>query len=251
MLVTSSIDGSSRVWDANTGTEISSYAGSAVGNTITDAVWSPDGQNIAIAEGALVTMWEASTGTIVQFLYDTADDAGDVTKVAWSPDGSIIAAGNAHHDLVTGTVIYRVAFWDATQPGMEGKLVNKVDVGTIYALAWKPDGTQLAGGGIDGQIKIFDPINGDISLTLAGHPGGLNDLAWSPDGSRLISAGADNTVRVWDAMTGEELESFTYPGSFVSTVDWSPDGQHIAYSGQIPDLDTLVIIQSVSPTSPP
>jgi WD40 repeat protein len=79
--------------------------------------------------------------------------------------------------------------------------------GTVYTLAWSPDGTAVASGSDEQQretIQVWNATTGHlfISYTVpssAGEACGTFTLAWSPGGTRIASGGADTVVHLWSA----------------------------------------------------
>jgi WD40 repeat protein len=67
----------------------------------------------------------------------------------------------------------------------------------VRALAFSPDGNQLATASADRTARIWDVVSGQEMLTLRGHPAALGAIGFSPDGA-LTTASADGSVRVWD-----------------------------------------------------
>jgi WD40 repeat protein/tetratricopeptide (TPR) repeat protein len=109
----------------------------------------------------------------------------------------------------------------------------------VFAVAFSPDGSravssgraeEAAGGGIPGELLVWDVRTGATLLTLKGHRGGVTGVAYSPDGGRIASASADRTVRVWDAHTGAEVVTCKGHGAEVTGVAFSPDGGRVASS---------------------
>ena len=80
-----------------------------------------------------------------------------------------------------------------------------MNVGRVQSLAFSPDGTLLAVGGLDGAVRLVDARSGGAQPALAGHDGWVSSMAFSPDGTTLVTGGGyDGTVRLWDVRTGEQ-----------------------------------------------
>ena len=59
--------------------------------------------------------------------------------------------------------------------------------GSLYTVAFRPDGQQLAFAGADGTVGLGDPDTGEQQLVLRGHESSIGVLSFSPDGTRLAS----------------------------------------------------------------
>ena len=102
--------------------------------------------------------------------------------------------------------------------------------GSVWSVAWSPDGLRLATASSDQSARIWDAQTGAALLTLAGHQGGVSAVAWSPSGGRLATAGFDQTVCVWEAYTGQLLLRLRGHEYAVLGLAWSPDGSRLATS---------------------
>ena len=101
----------------------------------------------------------------------------------------------------------------------------------VHAVAFSPDGRQLASAAGDGTVRLWDPATGAAQATLTGHDGRVFAVAFSPDGRQLASAGEDGTVRLWDPATGAAQAILTGHALGVDAVAFSPDGRQLASAG--------------------
>jgi WD40 repeat protein len=74
----------------------------------------------------------------------------------------------------------------------------------VRAVAFSPDGKQVAAGGRSGTIGIWTTKDGAPVRQIAAHRNRIRSLAFSPDATQLMSAGEDGFVRCWDGETGEK-----------------------------------------------
>jgi WD40 repeat protein/serine/threonine protein kinase len=213
-LLTTSDDGTARVWDTQTGAELlvlSEYTAE-----VAEGKWSSDGLQIAIASlDGTANVWDASTGDVILTLVHPAP----VLSIAWSPDRTRIAIACLDNTAV---------IWDAQTGGQLAVL--SAHTGPLERADWSPDGTRLATTGKDGTTRIWDATTFEELYTLDGamHLFGTSTM-WSPDGTRLVTASVDGSAAlIWDANTGTEL--FTLPAEQPRTVYaaiWSPDGSRL------------------------
>ena len=103
--------------------------------------------------------------------------------------------------------------------------------GTVYSVAYSPDGRMIACGTLCGKVRIYDAGTLRLVRMLFGNAVPVRSVAWSPDGEWLAAAGGDSALRLWkaDGTPGPVLGGHWGP---VCCVAWSPNGQRLASSDQ-------------------
>ena len=101
--------------------------------------------------------------------------------------GALAGAG-----ALSGWAIFRLT----TPPRFGGPLTGHT--GSVFSVAWSPDGTQLATASSDRTARIWNTQTGNTLHTLTGHTNWVNSVTWSPDGTQLATASNDKTARIWN-----------------------------------------------------
>ena len=121
-----------------------------------------------------------------------------VNSVAVTGDGKFAAVGNRNDGMVS--------VWNLT----EKKLVKKwvAHAGDVIAVAFSPDGKQLATVGQDNLGQVWNPLTGSKLSTLKGHTDVPLGVAFGAESAVIVTAGTDKSVRVWSSATGGAQQSF-------------------------------------------
>ncbi len=75
----------------------------------------------------------------------------------------------------------------------------------VWSVVFSPDGGQIASGGADRTVKLWDVSSGELTRTLEGHGDIIRSVVFSPDGRQIASGSDDGMIRIWHVATGECL----------------------------------------------
>src|SRR5262249_8984110 len=86
----------------------------------------------------------------------------------------------------------------------------------VDAVAFNPEGTLLATGCHDGNVRIWDVAKGQVVREIKAHQvsapqpqaAAVYALTWSSDGKLLLSTSLDKTLKLWDATNGNLVREF-------------------------------------------
>lgn len=242
-LITSSGDGSVRIWNARTGQQIIAFGKTAAdgeAEPFYGADWNPV-TNIAVSfDGVGVSLY--------RFLTDDSFNSSPliyapdiISEITWSADGCHLAAATRGDSL---------QLWDINFPE-QAPVALYVGVPTS-SIAWSPDGTALAVGDFSGSLHVLS-ATGEPIAQFSSHTDTIMSIAWNQDGS-LIATGGDDTVRLWNAVTGELLSTLVYPGA-VHAVAWHPTeavvaiggGGRTAASAEVSYIDIESVLATLTP----
>ena len=209
-IITTSADGTARVWNAASGQQVAQLGGHAAVNS---AAFSPDGQRILTAgRDNIARVWNAAGGQQMATLKGHIDQ---VNSAAFSPDGQRI---------VTTSDDKTARIWNAAS----GKEMRKLE-GRFRndSAAFSPDGQRILTAGFDNTARVWNAASGQQVATLKGHKELVTSAAFSPDGQRVVTASVDKTARIWNAASGQQVAKLDGHTDQVTSVAFSPDGQRV------------------------
>ncbi|MBP0018796.1 MAG: WD40 repeat domain-containing protein [Cyanobacteria bacterium SBLK] len=146
ILASASQDGTLKLWNLRTSELLEEIK--AHEETINTLTFTPDGgMLISGSRDRSIKLWRSGTGELLK----TLESTGNVNAIAVHPSGVLLASGSRSG----------IRLWDIET----GEIINTFTGYSdwVEALAFSPDGSILASGGFDNQVRLWQPISPELS----------------------------------------------------------------------------------------
>jgi WD40 repeat protein/serine/threonine protein kinase len=207
-------DGNIYLWSASSGALLRVLRGHE--NRIRRVAVSRDDRFLASASAdGTVRLWSLPSGELLR-VFPVVKSL--VRDVSFSADGALLSAAAESSAWV----------WDIsvpvepTAPSAPSRLQNTA--------RFAPDGAQIAGIGMDGQVRIWETASGELRASWSSHEASGTDICFSPDGKFVASVGYDGLLLIHDAASGNVRHRMVH-GKPWTSVDCAPDSRHVASGG--------------------
>ena len=225
-IVTTSLDFTAKLWDAQTGKLLVTMDEHK--NFVTSAAYSSDGNKILTASyDKTARIWDARTGKL---LVAIEDKKAGVQTARFSPDGNrIVTAPSSVHGKMA-------KIWDAAT----GKVLLSLEGHTdhVYLASFSPDGNRVLTASEDETVRIWDSKNGQLLYMFKQksrrYTDGIGFLSpdlnttatLSPDGNLCAVLGYKE-VGLWDLRNGQLLYTLEGQTDEIYSAMFSPDGKRL------------------------
>lgn len=218
-LMTSSDDGTVKLWNARNGVELGEYKGHE--NWVWGAHFSPDGKlAVSASRDKNAHIWSTNSAREIRRL---VGHQASVYDAAWQSQGDLIATAGGDHMVI---------IWDSQTGDALHTMRGHGD--DVTAVDFHPDGELVASSSRDSNIRIWNTKTGRSVTTLsAGGP--ANDVKFSNDGSMFASASDNGRIRIWSTDGFNRLSTFDH-------------GAERAFAVAFADNDTMLASSGIDPT---
>ncbi|KAH3743454.1 anaphase promoting complex protein [Pelomyxa schiedti] len=196
-------------------------------NCISAVKWAGSSSFLAVATNSGdIQIWTAKQDSFKQ-LRTIRGHTSCVCSLSWA--GNLLASGAKDGTIMISDVSRR--------PHEVAILRHHTD--QVCGLIWSPSQTQLASGGNDSCVAVWEPHRCATApmVVLTLHTAAVKALSWCPWEPNILATGggyADKCIRIWNTSTGSCLQCIT-TNSQVTSIMWSVEYQELISSHGAPD----------------
>lgn len=209
--LSTSRDGSARLWDLRTGKELRRFMREKAGDMWGVALLPGEREFLTAGGGGYVTRWDLATGQeLMSYKHEKS-----VFRVVVRPGGKEFVATDSANLAV---------LWNLKT----GKKVQtyKGHTDSVYTAMFFSEGKRLLTGDSDGDLKVWDVESGKCERTYQKELGDVFTIQPSPDGARFAMCSGDDRLRVFETETLKQLWAVSFDED-VKVPSWSADGKRL------------------------
>jgi WD40 repeat protein len=218
-ILTSSVDFTTKIWNAETGQLLSSLKGHT--GSVSRALFSPNGTKVLTISNnefyigdSSIRLWDALTGELIKSF-----KLGKVNVVSaqFNNNGSKMLLAFQNGALI----------WDIRDTSVRKAIAADQK---ITGAAFRPNSNDVVTITNYDTVSVWNIDSGKRLFATTGHKLQIASFAISPDGSRMLTGSYDSTVRLWDLNNGSSLQLGNRLTARVSSVTVNNDGTQFGTS---------------------
>ncbi|KAL4796997.1 WD40-repeat-containing domain protein [Aspergillus venezuelensis] len=184
-------------------------------DTVTSVSWIQRGTHLSIGTGkGLVQIWDAERCRRLRTMIGHTNRVG---ALAWND-----------HILTSGSRDRHIFHRDVRSPDQYLRRLSGHKQ-EVCGLRWNTEDGQLASGGNDNKLVVWDKLNETPLYRFSDHTAAVKAITWSPHQHHLLASGggtADRTIKFWNTATGSLIKEVD-TGSQVCNLAWSKNSDEI------------------------
>ena len=164
---------------------------------VSSLIWSEDGERLAVGNSyGLVEIYDVNKKELISTFKGHSSRVG---VVSWNRN--LISSGSKDYSIITR---------DTRLKDTEDNIIKKFmgHQQEVCGLKWSFDGSQLASGGNDNNLMIWNLHSPKPMMCNNSHLAAVKAIAWSPHQHNILATGggtADRTIRFWNTSTFENV----------------------------------------------
>ena len=164
---------------------------------VSSLIWSNEGDKLAVGHSlGCVEIYDVNKKKMIA---NFGGHSGRVGVVSWN--GNIISSGSKDCNIITRDI--------RCKNNNENIIVKYIGHSQeVCGLKWSFDGSQLASGGNDNNLMIWNLHSTKPIMCSNSHLAAVKAIAWSPHQHNILASGggtADRTIRFWNTTTFENV----------------------------------------------
>lgn len=201
-----------------------------------DIQWTTEGAHLLCQCGDVIKVIDINTFSTILVIGESEDGAE-------SDQIYTFQMSHGNNAVVTAHKSGLIKLWDR-ETGRQEKVWRSGHKGPVARIAFDSSDDNIASGGSDGNVRLWDLAHNTCTSSLRGAMGVFTVLKYHPDSSKqLIFGAADDTkIRSWNSKTGKEHMVYSGHFSKVTSIQFTPDGQNMVSSGR----DRVLILWNIN-----
>jgi WD40 repeat protein len=209
MVISTSYDNSSIIWNAQTGKRIRTLSGHS--DLVNFAAFSPNGRVVVTASNdQTAKIWDVKTGSEIKSL----EHSSSVLNASFDSEST---------QLVTVLKDQPALVWDWRNERVISNL------GIHHNAIFADKNHILCTQEYNRKAQIRHTETGKVKFELSSHNNSIRNAFYSSDGKRVVTTSQDNTIKIWDANSGQELLSLNSIIGRPKFAKFSPSGRSIIF----------------------